>query len=115
MNILFCGDCNVAGNKNLAFNTIVRAIFIHYKVIDEVSVNGFINNKQKMVLWNHVIHTEHLNLFSFLVRILSHHRSIPPFFDTSIIPEKSPKVLKTRGFLAFLAEKSEACDMIPLK
>ena len=29
--------------------------------------------------------------------------------DTSIITEKNPKVPKIRGFLALLAEKSEAC------
>lgn len=49
---------------------------------------------------NHVIHTEHLDLSSFLVLILSHHRNIPPVFDTSIITEKSYKIPITGGFIA---------------
>ena len=65
-----------------------RAVLVHYKAIDEVPVNRFINAPQKMVLGDHVIHTEHLNLLSFLIRILSHHRNIPPSFITS--HEKEP-------------------------
>ena len=53
-----------------------------------IPVNRFINAPQKMVLGDHVIHTEHLNLLSFLIRVLSHHRNIPPSFITS--HEKEP-------------------------
>lgn len=88
-----------------AGSAAVRTVLIHYKVIDKIPVNGFINDPQKMVPGNHVIHAEHLNLFSFLICILSHHRSIPPFFGTSIIPEKSQKVPKIKGIPDLLYRK----------
>mgnify|MGYP006963806782 FL=1 len=84
--------------------SIIRAVLVHYKAIDEVPVNRFINDPQKMILGNHVIHTEYLNLSSFLVLILSHHRNIPPSFDTSILSEKSYKILKTGIFIALLTK-----------
>lgn len=84
--------------------SIIRAVLVHYKAIDEVPVNRFINDPQKMILGNHVIHTEYLNLSSFLVLILSHHRNIPPSFDTSIISEKSYKILKKGSFIALLTK-----------
>ena len=68
-------------------SSIIRAVFFFHKIINKSPVNGFINQTQHMVLWNHVIHTEHDHLFSFLICIFSHHKK-HRLSDNSIIPEK---------------------------
>ena len=83
---------------------IISAVLVHDKAIDEVPVNRFIDDSQKMIQGNNVIHTEHLNLSSFLVLIPSHYRNIPPSSDMSIILEKSYKIPNTEDFIALLKE-----------
>ena len=54
--------------------TIVLGILVDYKVINEVPVNCLVYDSQKVILWNHVIHTKKLYLFSFFICILGHHK-----------------------------------------
>ncbi len=57
-----------------AWASVVVRVFVNYKIINEVPVNCLVYNPQKMILWNHVIHTKELNLFSLFVCILRHHK-----------------------------------------
>ena len=54
--------------------SVVWRIFLDYKVINEVPVNCLVYDSQKVILWNHVIHTKKLYLFSFFICILGHHK-----------------------------------------
>ena len=67
---------------------IVCTVFIDHKIIDKTPVDCLVNQAQQMILRNKVIHAEHLNLFSFLICILCHHRKHRLYFDTFIIPKK---------------------------
>lgn len=59
---------------------VIVAVLIFHKIINKVSINRFIHNSEEMILWNHVVHAEHLHLFSFFICILCHHRATPPVF-----------------------------------
>ena len=73
--------------------TIVLRIFFGNKIINEVPVNCLVYDSQKVILWNHVIHTKKLYLFSFFICFLGQNKwKYLPWFDTSIIPEKCRKV-----------------------
>ena len=67
----------------------IRRIFILHKVIDESPVDRFVDQAQEMVFWNQVVHTEELDLFPFLICILSHHNEDTVLvFDTPILPSE---------------------------
>ena len=56
--------------------SVVLTVFIFYQFINEGPVDCFVDDPQQMVLWNHVIHAKQLNLFSFFIRILCHHKHL---------------------------------------
>ena len=72
------GDLN-KHNRIHAGASVIRAVFIFYKVIDKVPVDRFINQSQHMVLWHHVIHTKQLHLLPLFICIFRHHKKTPPF------------------------------------
>lgn len=64
-------------NRINAWTAVIRTILFFDQVINKRPVYCFIDKAQQVVFRNEIIHTEHLDLFSFLVGILCHHNPKP--------------------------------------
>ena len=68
--------------------THLQELFHKNGTISIIGCKGYclINKPQQMVFRNEVIHTKHLNLLSFFICVLCHHKVVAlPLKDTIII------------------------------